>query len=54
MTLWMNMKVGLSRLLQVSTRAVRYALAAPTADPRSQDEDVFLLHPRCCRTERHF
>lgn len=54
MKLLKSVKAGLFQLGKIATTAVRYAARESTREQRSRNEESYLLHPRCCRTERYF
>jgi hypothetical protein len=53
MTLWSKAKAGLVRLWKASELIVGQALVQVTDEHRNQIGQSDLLHPRCCRAERH-
>lgn len=54
MTLLSIAKTGLVRLWKLSTTAGDYAPALPIGRHRNQGAEVYLLRPRCCRTQQYF
>ena len=52
MTLWCRAKAGLVQRWRMSALRVNNVLSRVTKGRRNQVGQAYLLHPRCCRTER--